>query len=73
MAEILQERKPSYALVRRIVRSLPAGPLMLAHRSNKVYSEDFDLVHGREVLKQTPFGRSITHNSTSRGCAAMVL
>ncbi len=36
MAESLQERKPSYAVVRRIVRSLPAGLLMLAHRGHKV-------------------------------------
>ena len=34
MAETLQERKPSYAVVRRIVRSLPVGLLMLAHRGN---------------------------------------
>jgi putative transposase len=31
----LQERKPSYAVVHRIVRNLPAGLLMLAHRDNK--------------------------------------
>jgi len=51
MAETLQEHKPSYAVVRRIVRSLPAGLLILAHRGNKVYSEGFDLVHRREALK----------------------
>ncbi len=49
MAEALQERKPSYAVVRRIVRNLPAGLLMLAHRGNKAYSEGFDLVHRREA------------------------
>jgi putative transposase len=51
MAEVLQERKPSYDVVRRIVRNLPAGLLMLAHRGNKAYSEGFDLVHRREALK----------------------
>ena len=51
MAETLQERKPSYAVVRRIVRNLPAGMLMLAHQGNKAYSEGFDLVHRREALK----------------------
>jgi putative transposase len=51
MAETLQEPKPSYDVVRRIVRSLPAGLLMLAHRGNKAYSEGFDLVHRREALK----------------------
>jgi len=51
MAETLQERKPSYAVVHRIVRNLPAGLLMLAHRGNKAYSEGFDLVHRREALK----------------------
>lgn len=35
MAEVLQERKPSYDVVRRIVRNLPAGLLLLAHRGNK--------------------------------------
>jgi len=47
----LQERKPGYAVVRRIVRSLPAGLLTLAHRGHKVYGESFDLVHRREALK----------------------
>jgi putative transposase len=51
IAETLQERKPSYAVVRRIVRSLPAGLLMLAHRGNRAYSEGFDLVHRREALE----------------------
>jgi putative transposase len=49
MAETLQERKPSYAVVRRIVRSLPASLLTLAHRGNKAYSNGFDLVHRREA------------------------
>ena len=31
MAETLQESKPSYAVVRRIVRTLPARLVMLAH------------------------------------------
>ena len=52
MAETLQERKPSYAVVRRIVRNLPAGMLMLAHQGNQAYSEGFDLVHRREALKR---------------------
>jgi putative transposase len=51
MAETLQERKPSYAVVHRIVRNLPAGLLMLAHGGNKAYSEGFDLVHRREALR----------------------
>jgi putative transposase len=51
IAEALQERAPSYAVVRRIIRSLPAGLLMLAHRGNKAYSEEFDLVHRREALR----------------------
>ena len=42
MAEALQEGKPSYAVVRRIVRGLPASLLTLAHRGNKAYSEGFD-------------------------------
>lgn len=51
IAEALHERTPSYAVVRRIIRSLPAGLLMLAHRGNKAYSEEFDLVHRREALR----------------------
>jgi len=51
MAETLKESKPSYAVVRRIVHSLPAGLMMLAHRGNKAYSEGFDLVHRREALR----------------------
>jgi putative transposase len=51
MAETLKERTPSYWVVRRIVRSLPSGLLMLAHRGNKAYGEGFDLVHRREALK----------------------
>jgi len=51
MADTLQERKPSYAVVPRIVRNLPASILMLAHRGNKAYSEGFDLLHRREALK----------------------
>ena len=51
MAETLKEREPSYAVVRRIVRSLPASLLTLAHRGNKAYSEGFDLVHRREASK----------------------
>jgi hypothetical protein len=47
MAEILQERKPSYAVVHRIVRNLPTGLLMLAHRGNKAYSEGFDSKRAR--------------------------
>ncbi|WP_221313229.1 helix-turn-helix domain-containing protein [Granulicella aggregans] len=49
MAETLWEHKPSSAVVRRIVKSLPAGLLMLAHRGNRAYSEGFDLVHRREA------------------------
>ena len=51
VAETLKECKPSYAVVRRIVRSLPASLLTLAHRGNKAYSESFDLVHRREASK----------------------
>ena len=51
IAEALQEGTPSYAVVRRIIRNLPAGLLMLAHRGNKAYSEEFDLVHRREALR----------------------
>jgi hypothetical protein len=51
VAETLKERKPSYAVVRRIVRNLPASLLTLAHRGNKAYSEGFDLVHRREASK----------------------
>ncbi len=51
MAATLKERAPCYWVVRRIVRSLPAGLLTLAHRGNKAYGEGFDLIHRREALK----------------------
>jgi len=51
IAETLQEHQPSYAVVRRIVRGLPTGLLMLAHRDNKAYGAGFDLVHRREAAK----------------------
>ncbi|RSL18705.1 putative transposase [Edaphobacter aggregans] len=51
IAETLKESKPSYAVVRRIVQTLPAGLVMLAHRGNRVYSEGFDLVHRREAFR----------------------
>lgn len=44
IADVLGEPKPSYAVVRRIVRGLPAGLLMLAHRGNKVFSGNFRLL-----------------------------
>ena len=53
VAETLKECK-SYAVVRRIVRGLPAGLLTLAHQGNKAYSEGFDLVHRREASKPNP-------------------
>jgi putative transposase len=45
------ESSPSYWTVYRVVRDLPEGLLMLAHRGSKAYSESFDLVHRREASK----------------------
>jgi putative transposase len=45
------EDTPSYWTVYRVVRDLPEGLLALAHRGNKGYSENFDLVHRREAPK----------------------
>jgi putative transposase len=71
MAETLKESKPSYAVVRRIVHSLPAGLMMLAHRGNKAYSEGFDLVHRREALRPNSIWQSFAPRHQS-GCAAGV-
>ena len=43
------EEPPSYWVVYRIVRGLPADLLMLAHQCTKAYSQEFDLVHRREA------------------------
>src|SRR5260370_15718431 len=48
-AQDLTERAPSYWVVYRIVRRLPADLLTLAHQGTKAYSEAFDLVHRREA------------------------
>jgi putative transposase len=48
IAEALGEPQPSYSVVRRIVRNLPASLLALAHRGSKAYSESFDLIHRRK-------------------------
>jgi putative transposase len=52
MAEVLQEGKSCYAVVRRIFSSL----LTLAHRGNQAYSEYFDPVYGREASKPNANG-----------------
>jgi putative transposase len=49
LAERLGEEAPSYWVVYRIVRGLPADLLTLAHQGTKAYSEAFDLVHRREA------------------------
>jgi putative transposase len=48
-AQDLTEKVPSYWVVYRIVRSLPADLLSLAHQGTKAYSEKVDLVHRREA------------------------
>ena len=51
IASTLGERRPSYAVVRRVVRALPSGLTTLAHRGARAYGETFDLVHRREASK----------------------
>lgn len=65
MAEVLQERKPSYDVVHRVVRNPPAGLLMLAHRGNKAHTDGFDLVHRREALKPNAIWQVDHGSSTS--------
>jgi putative transposase len=48
-AQNLGEEAPSYKVVYRIVRGLPADLLTLALEGTKAYSEAFDLVHRREA------------------------
>lgn len=45
------ENLPSYPVVYRTVRAIPAGLLTLAHQGKRVYSETFDLVHRREASR----------------------
>jgi putative transposase len=49
MAQDLGEEPPSYWVVYRIVSSLPADLVMLAHQGSKVYGESFELIHRREA------------------------
>jgi putative transposase len=49
MAQDLGEEPPSYWVVYRIVSSLPADLVTLAHQGSKVYGESFELIHRREA------------------------
>jgi putative transposase len=49
LAKDLGEEPPSYWVVYRIVRGLPADLVTLAHEGTKAYSETFDLVYRREA------------------------
>ena len=51
LAEKLGEHPPSYWLVYRIVRELPADLVTLAHKGTKIYSDTFELVHRREAAR----------------------
>jgi transposase InsO family protein len=51
VASTLGEGRPSYPVVRRIVRALPSGLTTLAHRGARAYGETFDLVHRREASR----------------------
>ena len=51
IASTLGEGRPSYPVVRRIVRALPSGLTTLAHRGAPAYAETFDLVHRREASR----------------------
>ena len=51
IASTLGEGRPSYPVVRRIVRALPSGLTTLAHRGARAYGETFDLVHRREASR----------------------
>lgn len=52
VSELAQKRKeaaPCYAVVYRIVHSLPSSLTTLAHEGEKTYSQRFDLIHRREA------------------------
>ena len=49
LSQDLGEEPPSYWVVYRIIRSLPADLLTLAHQGTKAYGEAFELVHRREA------------------------
>ena len=54
IASTLGEGRPSYPVVRRIVRALPSGLTTLAHRGARAYGETFTGARRREP---TRFGR----------------
>jgi putative transposase len=49
VAEGIGSAPPSYDIVYKAVRRLPAGLLTLAHEGKKAYTAAFDLVHRREA------------------------
>jgi putative transposase len=49
LAQDIGEEPPTYWLVYRIVSSLPADLVTLAHEGTKAYSNAFELVHRREA------------------------
>lgn len=49
LSEAQGTRAPSYATVRRIVRSLPEDLRTLAHEGPKAYGDKYELVHRREA------------------------
>lgn len=51
LAQDLGEEPPSYWVVYRIVTSLPADLVTLAHEGTKAYSNTFELVHRREARR----------------------
>jgi hypothetical protein len=55
---------PSYWVAHRIVSSLPADLLTLAHEGTKAYSNSFELVHRREADGPNAICRPITRRST---------
>ena len=48
VAEGMGSAPPSYDVVYKVVRRLPAGLLTLAHEGKKAYTAAFDLVHRRQ-------------------------
>jgi putative transposase len=64
MAQDLGEEPPSYWVVYRIVSSLPADLVTLAHEGTKAYGNTFELVHRREAAGRMRSGRPTTLHST---------
>ena len=67
IAEDIGSAPPSYDVIYKVVRRLPAGLMTLAHEGKKAYAAAFDLVHRREAERPNERHRCDPHHSGPTG------